>query len=403
MCDQKDNRLRWGISFCLLWVCVVPASSSTSTTRTWEVRSSVAVEAICFVNVLVGDPYYVRFFQKDYDHFQTRFRPEVREALTRLREWRDREKCILSSRLLTVIPDVTDKTLDDLVQAIDQPGERYKLTKEEYERIAPDLTTVFTFLRDAGFAEYWQAHWRSEVEAKVAAFAPMTSIMDMIPAIEGILGHPLEAQKNGMTLLVVACTWPNSIALGRYTITPPGISAKTLVRHEIHELLHAFEAAPGSELEHALNALGQDPFVTRHMQNGKPAYGYNTLDRYLEENVVRALDQCVAERLGIARNPRWRWMTECDGMHVLAAALDHLMNREGFPREGESFGGFYLRMVQEGKIGPGRIEGLYNQYYPWRLWLAWAMVGVASLLGAAALFVCRRARRKSIGKQDLIP
>jgi len=103
-------------------------------------------------------------------------------------------------------PDVTDKTLDDLLLALDQPGGRYKLTREEYERIAPDLKIVFAFLRDAGFAPHWQAHWRSEVEAKVAEFAPMTSIMDILPAVEGILGHPLEAQKNGMTLLIVACT-----------------------------------------------------------------------------------------------------------------------------------------------------------------------------------------------------
>jgi hypothetical protein len=90
-------------------------------------------------------------------------------------------------------------------------------------------------------------------------------------------------------------------------------------------------------------------------------------------------------------------------MHMLAAALDYLMKREDFPREGESFAGFYLRMVKEGKVGPGKIEELYDGYYPWRSRRTWVLAGVVSLLGAAAFLVFRRARRKAIGKQDLIP
>jgi hypothetical protein len=77
-------------------------------------------------------------------------------------------------------------------------------------------------------------------------------------------------------------------------------------------------------------------------------------------------------------------------MFVFAAALDYVMKREGFPAKGESFETFYLRMVNEGKIGPGKIEELYNAYYPWKLWLLEA----ALALTAISLLVWRISRSR---------
>jgi hypothetical protein len=371
-------------------VVLTPARSFPEQGRTWEVRSSLTVEAICFVNTLAGTPYYVRRFQEDYNYYYARFTPEVRAALTRLREWKEKDQIILSSRLLTIIPDVTGGTLDDLVRAIDLPGERFKMTPEEYGRIAPDLRTVFTFLRDSGFAEYWEKHHRPHVQRTVDEFRTMSAILQVIPAIEGILGHPLAAQAEGMISLVAAYVWPNSIALSRYTIIPPDMDSDEFIRTSIHELLHAFDAPPGSQLERALRGLAHDPFVKRRFDERNPAWGYNEFDGYLEESVARALDQHLTERFDVAVNPRIRWLRECDGMFVFAAALDYVMKREGFPAKGESFETFYLRMVNEGKIGPGKIEELYNAYYPWKLWLLEA----ALALTAISLLVWRISRSR---------
>jgi hypothetical protein len=359
--------------------------------RTWEVRSSVTVEAICFVNTLAGTPYYVHAFQEDYNYFYRRFNPGVSAALARLREWKEKEQIILSSRLLTIIPDVTDGTLDDLLRAIDQPGERFMLSADQYARIAPDLRTVFTFLRDSGFVGYWRTHHFPEVKRTVDEFLGMRSVLEVIPAVEEVLGHPLAAQQHGMITLVVSYAWPNSIALSKYTIVPPDMTSETFVRTSIHELLHAFDAPPGSELHRALLALADDPFVKRKFESRNIAYGYNDFDGYIEESVARALDQHLTQQVGVAVNPHMRWLRECDGMFVVAAALDYLMKREGFPQAGESFGTFYLRMEKEGKIGPGKIEELYDAYYPWKLWLLEAALAL-SAVGLTIWWIARNSK-----------
>jgi hypothetical protein len=284
--------------------------------RTWEVRSSIPVEAICFVNTLAGTPYYVRSFQNDYNYFYARFTPEVQRALARLLEWKERDQIILSSRLLTIIPDVTGGSLDDLIRAIDLPGDRFNMTQDEYAHLAPDLRTVFTFLRDSGFADYWESHHRGEVQRAVDELSGMSAVLQVIPAIEGVLGHPLAAQEKGMITLVCAYVRPNSIALSRYTIIPPDQDAEEFTRTSIHELLHAFDAPPGSPLQLALGALAEDPFVKKHFETRNPAWGYNEFGGYLEESVARALDQQITEKFDVSVNPRIRWLRECDGMFV---------------------------------------------------------------------------------------
>jgi hypothetical protein len=66
------------------------------------------------------------------------------------------------------------------------------------------------------------------------------------------------------------------------------------------------------------------------------------------------------------------------------------MKREGFLAKGESFTTFYLRMVNEGKISPGKIEQLYDAYYPWKLWLLSTVLAVAII----SLIVWRFARTR---------
>ncbi len=360
--------------------------------RTWEVRSSITVEAICFVNTLAGTPYYIKSFRNDYNYFYARFTPEVRGALARLLEWKERDQIILSSRLLTIIPDVTGGSLDDLIRAIDIPGDRFNMTHEEYARLAPDLRTVFRFLRDSGFADYWERTHHPEVRRTVDELRGMSAVLQVIPAIEGVLGHPLAAQEQGMITLVSAYVWPNSIALSRYTIIPPDQDPEEFTRTSIHELLHAFDAPPGSPLQRALGALAEDPFVTKRFDGRNPAWGYNEFGGYLEESVARALDQQLTEKFDVAVNPRIRWLRECDGMFVFAAALDYLMKREGFLAKGESFEAFYLRMVNEGKIGPGKIEGLYKAYYPWYRWVLEGGLAVAAA-GLLVWWLARKRRR----------
>lgn len=94
-----------------------------------------------------------------------------------------------------------------------------------------------------------------------------------------------------------------------------------------------------------------------------PSFGYNSLEGYLEENCVRALDQVATEKLGVAADARRRWKEEDDGIHVFAAALYAVMQEQHYLSRPEPFRDFLLRQIQTGKLAPGQIRAVYDQWY----------------------------------------
>jgi hypothetical protein len=99
-----------------------------------------------------------------------------------------------------------------------------------------------------------------------------------------------------------------------------------------------------------------------------PSFGYNTFADYVEEDSVRALDQLISEKLGIAEDPRRRWRTEDGGMHVLAVALYALLKAEHYYARGETYGAFSARQITEGRLAPGAVKHVYDAFYRQEQW-----------------------------------
>ena len=76
-----------------------------------------------------------------------------------------------------------------------------------------------------------------------------------------------------------------------------------------------------------------------------------------EEDLVSALDQLIAERFGIARNPRERWNDVDGGMHLLSAGLYGLMKQDGFARTGGNLEQWLLRRARSGDLAPRVLHG----------------------------------------------
>jgi hypothetical protein len=87
------------------------------------------------------------------------------------------------------------------------------------------------------------------------------------------------------------------------------------IRTAGHEILHPPVDKSGPAWAAALRVLSEDPLLERIVKEHDPKFGYNLLDGLLEEDLVSALDQLIAERFGAARNPRERWNEVDDGMH----------------------------------------------------------------------------------------
>jgi hypothetical protein len=69
-----------------------------SSTR-WKLTPSLIFDALCWVNVLTGDPFYIRHYQQDYDAFKQHLTSEAMEALSGLKT-KVKDKGLIISALL---------------------------------------------------------------------------------------------------------------------------------------------------------------------------------------------------------------------------------------------------------------------------------------------------------------
>jgi len=367
---SQYNNLKLRIIIFIIVIAAKPAFSqdvvnqdstekSIITLSNFEFQSSVVLEAICFTNTLVNDPFYLRYFQKDYDHFKTFFTPEVSEALSRLKSYKERKQLQLATELFLMHSNKLFLTFDDLILSLDQPCKFNSISPHEFHEILPDLKLVFSFLKEHDFENYWSVNNEPLVEKKIKDASDLFTEMNIESPIWKILGKTYAYEK--MSILVSYYTKPHGKRMNQFIVTQEDISNKALLQLIIHEILHSYEA--NEYIKPELSKISGDKFVMKHFQNRNPSYNYNTFDGYLEENIVRVLDQVITEHFGIEKKPWRRFIKQDDGMHVLAGALYFLIKKKDYSFEKEPFSVFYLRMVKENKVGPGKFKYLYFRYY----------------------------------------
>jgi len=64
----------------------------------------------------------------------------------------------------------------------------------------------------------------------------------------------------------------------------------------------------------------------------------------------------IAERFGVAREPRERWIEVDEGMHVLSAGLYGLMKQDGYARNGGNLEQWLLRRAKSGELAPASLH-----------------------------------------------
>ena len=139
---------------------------------------------------------------------------------------------------------------------------------------------------------------------------------------------------------------------------------EAFARATIHELLHQPYDVNNAEFWAAVDTFKHDPFVVQHFETHDMNRGYNDWEGYIGESCTDVAEQLISEQLGLAQPIRERFgRNEDGGMHVLAPALYVLARDEGFPHTGETFEAFVIRMVQEQKLAPGKLEALTQEFH----------------------------------------
>jgi hypothetical protein len=355
-------------------LCAADPPARFHTTTQWDLQPSLKFDAICALNMLSGDPYYLEYYQAEYDRLAKQFRPEELAAFANLkRRIKDQNGGIISASLALYFSASEAESLDDLIRTVqDSSAMRRNLQATPYysddgwklyEANRPDLEAAFRALKRIRFDEDWEKNVKPKIEQSRAAIAAKLPDYNVIPAVEAVLGSPRPTNK--ITVYLLYYSQPHGIKItGTRFLTHYSYPFRIVLRNAIHEMMHPpYDLAHDAELRTGLESLKSDAFLMNKVEHHDTSFGYNTIAGLEEEDCVQALEQIVAERFGMGGDPRRYWREQDSGIHVLAVALYSLMKEQKFDGSKESFPAFLNRQIRAGTLAHGQIEKLNREFF----------------------------------------
>lgn len=343
-------------------------------TTDWDLRPSFMFDTLCALNFLSGDKYYLDFYQADYDRLSPQLRPKERAAFVSLkRRIKDQNGGIISAQLALYFSATNAETLDDMIRVVKDSSAMQRNLKattyysdegwKVYEESRADLEAAFKTLKRIHFEADWRKQALPRVEKARAAIAQDLPKYNVIPSIESVLGTPRPTNK--ITVYLLYYSQPHGIKItGARFLTHYSYPFRIVLRNAIHEMMHPpYDLAHDASLRASLQSLRGDAFLMDKVEHHNRSFGYNSLEGLEEEDCVQALEQILAEPLGMGGNPRRYWKEQDDGIHVLAVALYSLMKQQHFPDGHETFPIFLNRMIHSGALSNGRIEQLNREFF----------------------------------------
>jgi len=340
----------------------------------WKIEASLKYDAICLINTLTGDPFYLKHYQREYDEFAKKLSDPVKEALAHLEQTiKENNRLILSAFLSLYFSATDEDTLDGLLKALENSEDMQTNLKETpyysdegwhlYESVREDLKTVFKFLKDIQFESYWRKYVVPKAVERIKKIHKELPKYNVVAEVEAHLGVKLSSHR--ITVYLLYFTKPHGLKVtGTRFLTHVDWPFAIVLRNAVHEMMHPpFEFASDGELRKTLSPLESDEFLMDRIRNHDPAYGYNSFEGFVEEDCVQALEQVINERMGIEIDPHRRWQESDGGMHVFAVALYSVMKEENFNEKRETFRNFLVRMLRSKKLAPGKIKSLYADFY----------------------------------------
>lgn len=346
----------------------------SSDTTNWELTPSFKYDALCFVNILTGDEFYLKYYQSEYDKFKDKITPEAAEALAGLRRKIKIEYgTIISAWLCLYFSSVEDETIPEMLKTLDDPKQlkanfmETPYYSEEswkvFDSVRDDLKVILKFLEDVKFDEYWNDNIYVKVQTKADEFREEVKQYNIIGIVEDHLGFKLPSNK--ITVYLLYYSQPHGIKItGTRFLTDIAWPFSILIRTATHEMMHPpFDLKNDTLLIESINKLRADEFFMDKVLNHNPSFGYNSLEGFVEEDCVQAMDQIINEKLGISKDPKERWQQSDDGMHVLAISLYVIMKEENFGNTDETYRDFFVRNIENGKLLNSNIKKMYEDFY----------------------------------------
>jgi hypothetical protein len=338
----------------------------------WQLKPSLKYDTLCLLNALSGDPYYLPYYQGEYDHFHPLFTPEEQAAFAQLKHViKDEGHGIISAELALYYSAVDDETLPDMIHTAHDSSVMKAALKntsywsadswQNYDTARPALEVALRALDRVGFPAYWAANARPNIEKRLGELSPDLPKYNIMPVIESYLGFPLPSPT--ITVYLLAYSKPHGIRItGLRFLTHMSYPFSIVLHNAIHESMHPPYHADDAKVRQAIDLLGHDPLVVDKVQHHDASFGYNTTDGYIEEDSVQALEQIVSEKLGIGHSACEYWRQQDGGMHVLAAAM-YVGYKQTASEAREPYWQWFTRAVENGRLRGTNLKETVQSFF----------------------------------------
>ena len=353
-----------------------PIHNSTS----WSVKTACGIDALCLLNGLTGNRLSVERMGTEIKRWKSRLNQTELESLNALAAWQNETKSIMHSLVLKPFVAAGASTLYEVIELCDKPEVMKNAIMETQKRTGPrntyydknsfkeftshlqDLKIVLNGLERLGFSSYWAENHEEHLTDQASRLLTHASDYNIIPEVEKALGFSLPGDQVTFYLCEYLQPFGNHLLPGVFA-TETKIPDDHLVRTAIHELLHDPCYNYDPQFWHTADLAWADDFIRTSYENRDLRFGYNNFGYYYVEDAVRALEQYISARLGIARPLSERFGPEEDGgMHVLAAVFYELMDEYGFDEESGGFRGFIIKCEKMGILTNGGLQRLYRSF-----------------------------------------
>jgi hypothetical protein len=358
--------MRVALFFCgFAWAATAGVAPALAGGTRWDVRTSQGFDALCALNLLSGDEYYLQKYPDEAKEFAApSYAPARREAAELKRIIKDEGGGIVSALLTLVLSGGPDSTLTAVLASARHPAALEAAFRASpywiqdswdlFTRAQPHLVAALETMQRAGFEQLWQRHLGQDAGARAAALHDELSRYDVLGEEERLLGHELQGGR--IEVILLWYSRPHGIRIqGARFLTNIGYPTSVVLRNAVHEPMHPPFDTASPAVRAAFDSLATDSLIAGIVARHNPSLGYTTVPGYVEEDCVQALEQVVSARLAVAKPAAERWRESDDGMHLLAAAIYDLMKESGFAERGGTFEAWFTHAVAGGELRPSEI------------------------------------------------
>ena len=351
--------VRTWIASLLLVVSSWAQKPAFHTTTTWDLQPSFKYDALCLLNALSGDPYYLHYYQPEYDHFHPLFTEREQQAFVDLKAiFKDQGGGIISAALTLYFSATTAETLPEMIQVVQNSSSMESALRQtpywnqegwdRYEKARPALETALRALARVGLPVYWAKIAEPKVAERIQELKPELPRFNIVPHMEQVLGFPLSSDR--ITVYLLNYSEPHGIRItGLRFLTHVSYPFRIVLHNAIHEPMHPPYDVSDPAVKQAIQLLAEDPFIMEKVTHHNRSFGYNTATGYIEEDSVQALEQIVSEQVGVGRDVCSYWPQQDGGMHVLAEAI-YIGYKNAITQQRQPYSRWFIHAANSGEL-----------------------------------------------------